>query len=102
MNNETQKIFNQYERRKNDEKVRKHSENFYFNHYAQAERELVYTEIINKHFGSPDSIKLLEIGAGTGGNIFIFKRIGLKWENIYANELLPDRFGILKNTFPEI
>jgi len=102
MNNETQKIVNQYERRKNDEKVRRHSENFYFNHYAQSERELIYTEIIKKHFSSPDSIKLLEIGAGTGGNIFIFKRIGFKWENIYANELLPDRFEVLKNTFPEI
>jgi SAM-dependent methyltransferase len=102
VNSETQKIFDQYERRKNDKKIRRHSENIYFNHYAQSERELLYAEIIKKRFSSTDSIKLLEIGAGTGGNLFLFKRIGLKWENIYANELLPDRFEVLKDTFPKI
>jgi phospholipid N-methyltransferase len=102
MNSETKKIVEQYERRKNDEKIKLHSENFYFNHFAQSERELLYTEIIKKRFSSTQSLKLLEIGAGTGGNIFIFKRIGFKWENIYANELLPDRFEVLRNTFPAI
>jgi SAM-dependent methyltransferase len=102
LNRETQKIFEQYERRKNDEKIKTHSENFCFNHFAQSERELFYTEIIKKRFRSPDSIKLLEIGAGTGGNLFLFKRIGIKWENIYANELLPDRLEVLKSTFPKI
>ena len=102
MNTETNKIFEHYERRKNDEKVKRHSENFYFNHYAQSERELLYTEIIKKRFSSPDKIKLLEIGAGTGVNLFIFKKMGLRWENIYANELLPDRFEVLKSTFPGI
>jgi SAM-dependent methyltransferase len=102
MNDETKKIFEQYERRKRDEKIKRHSENIYFNHYARSERELLYTEIINKRFRSPDSIKLLEIGAGTGGNLFLFKRIGLKWENIYANELLPDRYKVLRDTFPKI
>ncbi len=102
MNGETLKIFEQYERRKNNERVKRDAANFYFNHFAQSERELLYTEIIRKRFGSPDSVKLLEIGAGTGGNLFLFKRIGLKWENIFANELLPDRLEDLRNSFPKI
>jgi SAM-dependent methyltransferase len=102
MSTETQKIVEQYERRKTDKKIKVYAENFYFNHFAQSERELAYTKIIKKRFSSTDSIKLLEIGAGTGNNIFIFKRIGLKWDNIYANELLPDRFNELRNTFPMI
>jgi len=28
--------------------------------------------------------------------------MGFKWENIYANELLSDRFKLLKETFPNI
>jgi len=46
MDNESKKIFEQYERRKNDERVKKHSTDFYFNHYAQSERELKYQEIL--------------------------------------------------------
>jgi len=102
MNKETQKIVDQYERRKNNENVIRHSDNFYFNHFAQSERELVYTEIIKKRFNSPGLIKILEIGAGTGVNLHFFKRLGFKWENINANELLSDRFEVLRNTFPQI
>jgi ubiquinone/menaquinone biosynthesis C-methylase UbiE len=47
------------------------------------------------------AIKLIEIGAGTGDNIFFLARRGIKWENIWANELLQDRFEILKERFPE-
>ena len=102
MSNETTQIAERYNRRKNNDDVKKIMSNFYFSHFAQSERELKYTEIINKRFKSIENIKLLEIGAGTGGNIFFFKRLGLKWKNIYANELLQDRFKILKSTFPNI
>lgn len=99
---EIQRITERYEKRKNSDLVKKNYSNFYFNHYVQAERELKYLEIISKRFKNFDNIKLLEIGAGTGGNLYFFKRIGLKWENIYANELLQDRFKILRETFPKI
>jgi SAM-dependent methyltransferase len=98
----TQKIIEQYERRKYDKRIKSHSDNFYFNHFVQAERELIYTEIFKKRFSSLDSIRLLEIGAGTGVNLLFFKRLGLKWENLYGNELLPDRFEIIRSTFPMI
>jgi len=101
MNDETLKIAERYDRRNNDS-IKKIMSNFYFNHFAQSERELKYTEIINSRFKSIESIKLLEIGAGTGGNIYFFKKLGLKWGNIYANELLPERFNVLKSTFPNI
>ena len=102
MSNEAQNVIDRYERRKKDSLVQKHYDNFYFNHFAQSERELKYIEIIKKKFDSLDNVKILEIGAGTGGNLFLFKKIGLKWENIHANELLSDRFKLLKETFTNI
>jgi SAM-dependent methyltransferase len=102
MNTETLKITERYDRRKTTDHVKKKMSNFYFSHFAQAERELRYTEIITKRFTNLDNIRLLEIGAGMGGNLYFFKRLGLKWENLYANELLHDRFQILKSTFPNV
>jgi SAM-dependent methyltransferase len=102
MNNEIQHVIERYEKRKGDQVVREKLNNFYFNHYAQAERELRYIEIIKSRFDPIDEISVLEIGAGTGGNIFLFKKVGVPWGNIHANELLPDRFQILKEAFPLI
>lgn len=102
MSNETQKVAERYERRKNEPKVHDHSKHTYFNHCVQSERELKYTKIFKSRFNSPETVKILEIGAGSGGNLFLFKRLGLPWENIHANELLPDRFEFLKRNLPGI
>ena len=102
MDEEAKKIFDQYERRKNDERIKNQSKDFYFNHYAQSERELKYQEILKKKYSSLDSVSILEIGAGSGINLYFFKKLGLKWENIYANELLEDRIKQLKENFPII
>jgi SAM-dependent methyltransferase len=102
MTTESEKVFERYEKRKVSELVTKNLNNFYFNHFAQTERELKYTEILNKRYQKLDSVKLIEIGAGVGTNLFFFKKLGLKWDNIFANELLPDRIEILKKTFPNI
>ena len=102
MDNESKKISEQYERRKKNERIIKHSNDFYFNHFAQSERELKYEEILKKYYSSIDSVSLLEIGAGTGINLFFFKKMGIKWENIFANELLEDRIVQLKENFPII
>lgn len=102
METESQRVIERYEKRKFDELVNKNLSDIYFNHYVQSERELKYTEILKKRFPSLDTVKLLEIGAGTGGNLFFFKRIGLLWENLYANELLHDRIEVLKETFPKV
>lgn len=102
MDIEIQNIIERYEKRKDKSIVEENLSNFYFNYYAQSERELKYIEIIKSRFDSIDKIKIIEIGAGTGGNLFLFKRIGLRWENIHANELLSDRLKLLKESFPGI
>lgn len=102
MNSETENVLERYERRKTKKRVKKNLDEFYFNHFAQSERELKYIEIIKNRFDSLDTLKLLEIGAGSGGNLFCFKKMGFKWNNMYANELQKDRFEILKETFPSI
>jgi SAM-dependent methyltransferase len=102
METESQRVIERYEKRKFDELVNKNLSDIYFSHYIQSERELKYTEILKKRFPSLDTVKLLEIGAGMGGNLFFFKRIGFLWENLYVNELLPDRIEVLKETFPKV
>lgn len=102
MNSETIKMAERYDKRKMSDEVKKKNSNIYFNHFVQSERELKYTEIIQEKFKSIKDIKVLEVGAGNGGNIYFFKKLGVKWDNIYANELLPYRIEVLKTTFPNI
>jgi hypothetical protein len=45
---------------------------------------------------------LIEIGAGTGNNLYLFTRLGFRLTNIWTNELLDDRFEMLKINFPGI
>lgn len=71
-------------------------ENFYFSHYAKSERELKYLEILRREEREFDNLKILEIGAGGGDNLLYFHRLGVSWNNIYANELLDNRVEILK------
>jgi len=101
-NSELEQIKSRYEKRKTDSDVIAHSGNFYFNHYAQAERELEYLRILYKYFSDFDNLKLLEIGAGGGGNLYFFQKNGFSNSNIFANELLPDRLEILKHKFSGI
>jgi len=76
---------------------------FYFSHYMQAERELVYAKFLRENYGNfLGEKKMLEIGAGNGANIHFFIREGFMPENIWANELLGNRFMLLKQSFPHI
>ncbi len=97
--NELEEIKKRYEFRKQTIVMGSKSD-FYFNWLIQKERELRYAKILQNFFGNDLSeIKFMEIGAGTGDNIFFFARRGIKWNNIWANELLADRFEILKTKF---
>jgi 2-polyprenyl-3-methyl-5-hydroxy-6-metoxy-1,4-benzoquinol methylase len=97
---ELTKIKERYDERKNFATTNTVAD-FYFNWLIQKERELIYAKILRRYFTvNISNIKFMEIGAGGGDNIFFFARRGIKWENIWANELLGDRFKILEAKFP--
>ncbi|MDR1226016.1 MAG: class I SAM-dependent methyltransferase, partial [Prevotellaceae bacterium] len=65
--------------------------------YCKNEREVAYAQIIRQAFGNDLSKrKIIEIGAGTGSNLLFFQYLGFQWGNIYANELLEERYKLLK------
>ena len=93
MINEIEEIKARYERRKNLNRKKY----FYATAFSLFERELHYKRLITNRFGSDlTKVKILEIGAGTGDNILFFRRLGFNWENIFGNELLPERGMVLK------
>ena len=99
---ELDKIKERYETRKYKTEVVL-DKAIYYSWYMQVERELVYQEILQKKFGNDRSgLKVIEIGAGTGTNLYFFSKYGFALENIWANELLEDRFSKLKEDFPGI
>ncbi len=99
---EIDEIKKRYETRKN--RIEPASDNvFYFSWYMQAERELLFAELLRKKFGNNWSdLKIMEIGAGTGDNLYFFARYGFALGNIWANELLANRFSKLQKNFPGI
>ena len=99
MYTESVRIAERYERRKQNAIANKNSLNYCYDHYAQMERAKVYHQIVKKRFNNADKITLMEIGAGTGVNLTMFKEMGLNWSNIHANELLDDRVEVLKEKF---
>ncbi len=100
--NEPERIAESYGKRLSSGVIARHAAAFRYNHFARAERELKYSEILMRRFPSLHHIRMLEIGAGTGGNIFIFKQMGLSWDQIIVNELLPGRIACLKADFPSL
>jgi hypothetical protein len=96
---ELENIRKRYEARKKSEHVQT-SGSKYFEHYHRTEKEKAFTKILKRKFGNDFSqITLMEIGAGTGKNLHHFLNLGFCPENIWANELLEDRFQILQSDF---
>lgn len=76
---------------------------FYFEWYHRLEKELKFAEILRGRYGNNYSgLQFMEIGAGVGLNLYFFARMGFKLKNIWANELLEDRFEQLSSNFPGI
>jgi SAM-dependent methyltransferase len=67
---------------------------------AQAEREETHSRILRASFDDFRDVEVLEIGAGGGGNLQLFHRLGVPWENITANELLDQSVAKLRANFP--
>lgn len=93
--NEVEKIKKRYEKRPKNN----FNNSYYFR--ISTERELRYLEIYKKYFDQFETLKIMEIGAGIGGNLLALKRHGFKWDNLYANELLDDSVEILRENLPK-
>lgn len=78
------------------------SYNSTYSKFIVEERNKIYSHVIKQYFKDIKSIKILEIGAGSGGNIDFFKSLGILPQNIYANELLKDRVVDLRKNHPDI
>lgn len=66
----------------------------------EKERNLIKW-INNNNIFPLENRKLLEIGCGNGNNILTFLKLGFRPENIYANELLEERYLMAKKKLPQ-
>lgn len=97
---EIQRILDAYHKREINQVDQRH---YRFTHYqiqTQKERERVYSHIVKRHVADISKAKIMEIGAGEGINLTFFQKLGFKNENIYANELRPEKSAELKAAFP--
>ena len=102
MHTESLQIIERYERRSRSPVVRKNAQNLYYDHFERNERRITYCEILRRRFSDLSNVRFIEIGAGMGGNLFMFKEAGIPWSNIHANDLLENRVRVLKEEFPAI
>ncbi|MEO8231614.1 MAG: class I SAM-dependent methyltransferase [Ignavibacteriota bacterium] len=101
MKSEVEEIKSRYKRRK-DFPLYKYSILNPASYLAEQEKERAIIKWIKKNYILPVADKkFLEIGCGTGNNIYTFLKLGFKPENIYANELLDDRFFAAKKNLPK-
>ncbi len=100
--NSIEEIKQHYELRKSEFYQKWNEKNYLFYQFAAFYRELLYYKILKKRFKSFEHLKLLEIGAGSGYNLYFFNKIGFSLENMYANELMEDRLAQLRKNFPTI
>ena len=99
-NKEIAQIKARYSKR-NDSIYQTDDKHFYSGLYIAKEREIEYACMVRKIFGQDLSTKkMIEIGADSGSNLLSFNKLGIKWENIYANELLEERYSVLRERFP--
>lgn len=74
----------------------------FYEQKIRSEREDLIREIVRKRFPAVDSLKILEIGAGTGGNVPLFRSIGLRDDQIFLNELLEDRWSLIQKEYSSV
>lgn len=64
------------------------------------ERDDQMRRLLSSHFGALTDCTALEVGAGSGANISSLLKLGLKSDNCFANELVPERAKRLKEYIP--
>jgi|SRR5690606_26404592 len=101
MDKHTKAIAAQYARRRNTPGLKDRYGPGAYTRHLVAEREAHYGRILRQQ-GAPGALRLLEIGAGAGGNIPFFLAFGIDPRKLHANELLPDRVEALRASQPDI
>lgn len=71
-----------------------------FQMFSRFEREYWIGQFLKDHFGNLDHIKMLEVGAGSGANVYSFYQLGIRPENFYGNELVPSLVESLSKVIP--
>jgi SAM-dependent methyltransferase len=97
---ETSRVRERYERRETRGVDRAQAKHFRFNSLADAERDLRFEEIVRSRFGSLRDRRVLEIGAGNGTNLLLFRKLGAPWDGLFANELREERGDELRYNLP--
>lgn len=97
---EVSRIRERYARRTASGIGQAQARHFHFDYFADAERDLRFAEIVRRRFGDLGARRVLEIGAGSGKNLLLFRKLGVPWDNLYANELLEERERELRSNLP--
>lgn len=69
---------------------------------AEIEKNNKAKTLLRNFLGDNSDKTILEIGAGHGGNIPMLLSAGFKLENIFVNELLPERIENIKRNYPGV
>lgn len=80
-------------------------ENLYNSTYAELsdlEKQKKLKHLVNQFIIITKNTTILEVGAGQGGNLSMLFNLGFNSENIFVNELLPERIAALKRNYPKI
>jgi SAM-dependent methyltransferase len=102
MHQEANNVKERYKRRQAEKSASLYDAQKPYVRHATREREDFYKQGIIAHFGEVEFLKVIEIGAGAGGNISFFKSMGILPRNIFANELIPERAQALRAAHPDI
>ncbi|MBC7695236.1 MAG: class I SAM-dependent methyltransferase [Burkholderiales bacterium] len=91
-----EQIINQYNKRKSESL---YSGGLYSEHVDKEIYECI-SGVLKSEFNDYRDLNVLEIGAGNGSNAEIFVNCGFQIQNIYFNELLPERINAIKSNYP--
>lgn len=92
------KIIEQYSKRNHKDKLYSGT----YSDLAEIEKDGKSKKLLNVYLGNLSDKTILEIGAGHGGNIPMLLSSGFKMENIFVNELLPERIENIKRNYPGV
>jgi phospholipid N-methyltransferase len=73
-----------------------------YSELASEERISKTKELFAKYIPDASGKSVFELGAGHGGNVEMLKSFGFTQENIYLNELLPERIAHIKSHYPSL